>query len=264
MLKVKFLALILASFFVSPLVLAETARETPVVKVIKEASPAVVNISTERLVRLESHPFWGPYGNLFDQYFNDYNKTVIGTFKTQNLGSGVLVSKDGLLVTNAHVVNMANKVFVTLQSGESYEARLLGTDVYNDIALLKIDAGKNLPALRPAKDALLGETVVAIGSPFGLQNSVSSGIISGIKRNFGISATGHVFKDLIQTDAPINPGNSGGALINLEGELAGINLAVVENAQNIGFAISSGKIQNMLDEYEKVKESRILKIKESF
>ena len=252
------MALIL--LFLCPAAFAESARETPVVKAVREASPAVVNISTEQLVRLEGHPYWGPYGNLFDQYFNEYSKTVIGTFKTHNLGSGVFVSSNGLFVTNAHVINMANKIFVTLQTGESYEARLIGTDLNNDIALLKIDAGKNLPFLKLAPNVLLGETVVAIGNPFGLQNSVSSGIVSGTKRNFGAAASGHVFKDLIQTDAPINPGNSGGALINLDGELAGINLAVVENAQNIGFAISADKISKMLQEYEKVKKNRILKI----
>lgn len=260
----KFFAFIVSALLLAPALFAESVRETPVVEAIRRASPAVVNISTESLARLEAHPFWGPYGNLFDQYFHDYNKSVIGTFKTQNLGSGVLVSEKGLLVTNAHVVHMANKIFVTLQTGESYEARLLGMDVYNDIALLEIDAGRNLPALKLAETTLLGETVVAIGNPFGLQNSVSSGIISATGRDFGASAIGHVFKDLIQTDAPINPGNSGGALINLDGELTGINLAVVLNAQNIGFAVSSRKIRAMLQEYEKIKENRILQITESF
>ncbi len=259
--KIKFAALVLAFSLSAVPAFADSARETPVVKAVRSASPAVVNISTEQIVLLERHPFWGPYGNLFDQYFHDYNQTLTGTYRTQNLGSGVLVSKDGLFVTNAHVVNMASKIFVTLTTGESYEARIIGTDVYNDIALLKIDAGKNLPALKLAEDVMLGETVVAVGNPFGLQNSVSAGIVSGTKRNFGLSG-GHVFQDLIQTDAPINPGNSGGALLNLDGELVGINLAVVANAQNIGFAVSSEKIRAMLAEYEKVKKSRILQVQE--
>ena len=235
---------------------SENARETPVVRVIRQCAPMVVNIGTERTVLLQQNPFWGAYGGQFDQFFNDpFNQFTqnIGTMKLRSLGSGVLVSDDGLIVTNAHVVGMASKIFVTLQNGQTKEAQLVGMDNENDIALVQIpDAGKT-PHMELSEDVLIGETVVAIGNPWGLQNSVSAGIVSGTGRTFSAGPQAHVFNDLIQTDASINLGSSGGALINLEGKLAGINFAVVENAQGLAFAVPSYKIRKMLLEYEKIK-----------
>ena len=162
-------------------------------------------------------------------------------------------SSDGLIVTNAHVVGMASKIFVTMQSGESKEAVLLGTDNTNDLALLRIKIDKPVPYMELAKDVLVGETVISIGSPLGLQNSVSAGIVSGTSRTFYTQPQIESLKDLIQTDASINQGSSGGALINLEGKLTGLNLAVVQNAQGLGFAVPAEKIKKMLTEYEKVR-----------
>lgn len=231
----------------------ENVRITPVVKAVQQASLCIVNIGTEQRILLRQHPFWGAYGNVLDEFWRESQQGIVGTLKTQSLGSGVVVSKDGLIVTNAHVIHMASKIFVNFQDGAVYEAKLLGTDLRNDLALLKIEAPQDLPYLTLADDVILGETVVSIGSPLGLQSSVSSGIISGIGRTFTVSMGSHTFSDLIQTDAPINPGSSGGALVNLEGKLTGINLAVVQNAQSIGFAIPAQKIKSLLAEYERIK-----------
>lgn len=236
-------------FFASP-ALADSARMTPAVKVIQRCAPAVVNISTEQLVLLRQNPFWGAYGTQLDDYFNQYSKNYVGAMKFPSVGSGVLVTDDGIIVTNAHVIHMANKIFVTFSDGSTQEAALLGTSVDDDLALIKVKNPKAKP-VPLAHDVMLGETVIAIGNPLGLQNSVSTGVISGTSRSFA-SSSSRAFTDLLQTDASINPGSSGGALLNLDGELEGINLAVVQNAQNIGFAVPAKKVQSMLEEYRKV------------
>lgn len=249
-------ALFLVMTLACPAAHAESVRETPVVKAIQKCAPMVVNISTERTLTLQQNPFWGAYGGQLDAFhLNNLNQFTqnIGTLNTQSLGSGVLVSEDGLIVTNAHVASMASKIFVTLQNGENKEATLIGMDNQNDLALIQIPSPKPLLHIELADNVLIGETVVTIGNPLGLQNSVSAGIVSGIGRTFTAAPPAtQVFNDLIQTDASINQGSSGGALINLEGKLLGINFAVVQNAQGLGFAVPADKIQKMLDEYRKI------------
>lgn len=239
---------------------AEDVRETPIVKAIQKSAPAVVNIGTEQLVLLGPHPVWGTYGGQLDQFYSNFFSThspfAIGNIKIQSLGSGVLVSRDGLIATNAHVVGMASKIFVTLQSGESKEAVLIGTDNENDIALLQIKTDKETPFVELSQDAIVGETVVSIGSPMGLQNSVSAGIVSAVNRTLQTQPQVGSLKDLIQTDAPINQGSSGGALINLEGKLTGLNLAVMDHTQGLGFAVPAWKVKKMLEEYEKVRSNQ--------
>jgi serine protease Do len=227
-------------------------RNTPVVQVTSRCAPSVVNISTEQVVLLRNHPFWGQYGANFDAYFGEFYREV-GTMKFPSVGSGVIVSDDGVIVTNAHVVNMANRIFVNLKDGTQHEAIVLGVSQQDDLALLKIKKAAGLRTIPMAKDVVLGETVVAIGNPLGLHNSVSTGVISGIGRAF-VTEANQAFTGLLQTDASVNPGNSGGALLNLDGELVGINLAVVEDAQNISFAIPASKVAKMLEAYEKVKD----------
>lgn len=234
---------------------AENVRETPVVKAIQKCAPMVVNISTEQTLLLRQNPFWGRFGGQFDDAYSQFLNSqmpVVGTARTQSVGSGVVVSADGLIVTNSHVVSMANKVIVTLNDGKTYPATLIGKDNENDIALIKIEPPAPLQPIKFASEPIIGETAIAIGNPLGLQNSVSAGIIGGTNRTFTTTPATHVFKDLIQTDASINIGSSGGALINLEGKLLGINMATMENAQGLSFAIPADKIQNMLDEYRKV------------
>ena len=242
-------------FFLSSSVLASklSYRETPIVKVVQKNADAVVNISTERIVFLREIPSWGEYGNEFDlffkQFFNSY--APFRTLKLKSVGSGVIVDRKGLIVTNAHVVNMATTLFVILKDGKSVEGKVVYEDANEDLAIIKIDPPEPLKEVKLGRtdDLLIGETVVAIGNPLGLENSVTAGIISGRNRTIYSSSGEVVFNDLLQTDAPINPGNSGGALLNLDGELIGINVAVVQNSQSIGFAIPVEKVKKVLERY---------------
>ena len=237
---------------------AENLRETLVVKAVRKCAPTVVNIGTEQMVQLGQNPFWGPQiGSQVDafhrNFFQDQGVIPYGTLNIQSLGSGIVMSSDGLIVTNAHVAGMASKLFVTMPNGDKSQATLLGTDNLNDLALLKINASKDLPYLQIADDVLIGETVISIGNPMGLENSVSAGIVSGTNRTFYTQPQVESLKDLIQTDASINQGSSGGALVNLDGKLTGMNVAMVQNAQGLGFAIPAKKIKHMLEEYEKIR-----------
>ncbi len=169
------------------------------------------------------------------------------------LGSGVIVSEDGVIITNNHVIRGADKLRVKLNDEREYDARILGTDEATDLAVLKIDVeGQSLPAVGFADSDQLevGEWVVAIGSPFGLDNSVTQGIISAKGRTVTPRETGVSFEDYIQTDAAINPGNSGGPLLNLEGQIVGINTAIASRTggyDGIGFAVPSNTVKNVLE-----------------
>ncbi|MCM8760926.1 MAG: trypsin-like peptidase domain-containing protein [Candidatus Omnitrophica bacterium] len=244
---------------------AESPRLTPVVKVVKKWGPSVVNISTERLAIIQHNLFQGMYGTAFEEFFrqNPAAMIPIGTMKLKGIGSGVIVSEDGLIVTNAHVVHMANKIYVILADGKATEAEVFAVSPADDIAILKITPPEELHAIKFAQDVMIGETVVAIGNPFGLENSVSAGIISGTNRSFSAGQPGQMmtFNNLIQTDASINLGSSGGALFNLDGELVGINLAVVQGAQSIGFAIPASRIREILEEYKEIKSKQPVRIK---
>jgi serine protease Do len=229
----------------------ESPRNSPVVKVVKEWSPSVVNISTERVVLLkQQQPYQQAYAGAFDEFFKQNAQQAVSTMKLKGIGSGVIVSKDGLIVTNAHVVNMASKIYVILSDGVTAEATVPAASPSDDIAILKITPPENLKPIKIADDVMIGETVVSIGNPFGLENSVSAGIISGTNRSFSLPMQNLNFTGLLQTDASINIGSSGGALLNLEGELVGINLAVVQGAQSIAFAIPAPRIKDILRQYD--------------
>ena len=173
--------------------------------------------------------------------------------KLNGIGSGVVVSKDGLIVTNAHVINMASRVFIIFSDGKVLTAELAAINPGNDLAILKIEPPKVLKPIKLAKEVIVGETVVSIGNSLGLQNSVSAGIVSGTNRTIASQAAQNAFTGLIQTDASINQGSSGGALLNLDGELAGISLGLVQSAQGVGFAIPSYKIKSILQDYRDAK-----------
>ena len=229
-------------------------RFTPIVKVIKEWEPSVVNISTERTVLLQTQPFWREYGGIFNEAQNQFQQQTIGTLNLKSLGSGVLISEDGLIITNAHVVNMASKVYITFYDGTQKEATVAATSQKDDIALIEVNPSPKIKPVKIANDVMIGETVIAIGNPLGLENSVTVGVVSGLNRQITDNATGKViFSGLIQTDAAVNPGSSGGALLNLDGELVGINLAVIQTAQSISVAISYAKIKSILQEYEELR-----------
>ncbi|MFH1846995.1 MAG: trypsin-like peptidase domain-containing protein [Candidatus Omnitrophota bacterium] len=230
----------------------ESLRETPIVRVVRQTAPGVVNISTERIVLLRQNPFWGRYGQEFDKFFNEhFSNFFVKPMKLKSVGSGVIVDVRGLIVTNAHVVNMASKIYIILNDGTTVEGEVLGVNQQEDVAIIKIIPPYVLKPVTFAKkgDIIIGETVVAIGDSMGLQNSVTAGIVSGTNRQFISKQYGRLHSGLIQTDAPINPGSSGGALLNLEGELIGINLAVIQEVENIGFAIPVAKIIDIMNEF---------------
>ena len=233
---------------------AEGVRHTAVVDVVRNWSPSVVNISTEKIVLLRRQPFWGDYGDAFDSFFKEFYGPAqqFRAVRLRSIGSGVILHPEVLTVTNAHVINMASTVFAVFQNGKTVGGRGVLINQRDDLAFVKIDPPFPLKpvTLADQNDIMTGETVVAIGNPYGLGNSVSVGVVSGTSRFFALPSSRHVFTDLIQTDASINVGSSGGALLNLDGQLVGINLAIIQNAQNIAFAVSPGKIKEGLNFYE--------------
>ncbi len=210
------------------------------VEIAKRDTPAVVNISTTTIVRQRRPsnrrrrptPFDEFFGQdeFFDRFFGEMPERDL---KQQSLGSGFIVDEEGYILTNNHVVENADDIKVTLADGRSYQAEVRGADPKTDIALIKIDAENHLPvAVLGDSDALeVGEWVMAIGNPFGLKHTVTVGVVSAKGRTIGTGP----YDDFIQTDASINPGNSGGPLINMKGEVVGINTAII--GQGIGFAI---------------------------
>ena len=220
---------------------------------LKDVTPAVVNISVQTRAAIEENPlFRDPF---FRHFFNLPDQAAR---PERSVGSGVIVdAAQGFVITNYHVIKDAQQVIVTLKDRRQFQAKLVGTDPGTDIALLKIDA-KNLQALRLGDSDLLnvGDFVVAIGNPFGLGQTVTSGIVSALGRS-GIDIEG--YEDFIQTDASINPGNSGGALVNLKGELVGINTAIVAPTGanvGIGFAVPSVMVKAVLDQIVRFGEVR--------
>jgi serine protease Do len=211
-------------------------RRTTAVQVVEHSSPAVVNITTEQVVR-QSGPFQPFSGDpFFDRFFQDFFEPR-GRGTQENLGSGVVIDGDGHVLTNEHVVARATRIRVSLVDGREFDASLIGADPNNDIAVLRVDTQEKLPWIPPgtSSDLMVGEPVIAIGNPFGLSHTVTTGVISALDRS--IRAEDRVYHGFLQTDASINPGNSGGPLLNAEGKLIAINTAVYNRAQGIGFAI---------------------------
>ena len=215
------------------------ARRTPVVIVAHNVLPSVVNIQTEATIRRrEIDPFFDPFG-----IFGGGNQSYT------SLGSGFIWSGDGIIVTNSHVVEGASRVTVMFNDGTELRARLIGVDPDSDLAVLRVDA-KNLAAapIGTSSDLMIGETVVAVGNPFGLSGTVTTGVVSALGRSVPSKEQGRTFTDFIQTDASINPGNSGGPLVNIEGRVVGINTAILGNAQGIGFAIPVDRARKVIQD----------------
>lgn len=213
--------------------------------IVQKAGPAVVKIETEIKTQGRYDPFFN------DPFFRDFFGDLFESRPEvrSGLGSGFFISKDGYIVTNDHVVRGASKINVYLSNKqEPYEAELIGSDEQLDLAVLKINAGSNLPYLEfgDTNELEVGSWVIAIGNPYGLDHTVTVGVISAKGRP--ITIDGNQFKDLLQTDASINPGNSGGPLINLQGKVIGINTAINAQAQGIGFAIPSSTVTQVLDQ----------------
>ncbi len=229
----------------------ELNRETAVVKAVREVSPAVVNISSAYEVRKRTSPFSGFGLNpFFDEFFKDFfDPRFERRQQSTSLGSGVIIDGEkGLILTNAHVIQKTGTIKIVLQDEREFEARIVGTDPDSDLAVLKIDSEDRLPAINMgnSEDLMIGETVIAIGNPFGFSHTVTTGVISAVNRS--IRAQDRVYHDFIQIDASINPGNSGGPLLNINGDLIGINTAIYAKAQGIGFAIPIGKARKIISD----------------
>jgi serine protease Do len=222
-------------------------RRTVTVEVVERAGPAVVNITTERIVASAS-PFQHP-GNdpLFDRFFEDFFEPRVPQ-AVQSLGSGVVIDADRHILTNEHVVGQASRIRITLADGREFDATLIGADPNNDIAVLRAETKEKLPwiPLGTSRELMVGEPLIAIGNPFGLASSVTTGVVSALDRS--IRSESRVFHGFIQTDASINPGNSGGALLDAEGRLIGINTAVYNGGQGIGFAIAADVAARVVNE----------------
>jgi serine protease Do len=218
-------------------------RRTKVVEAVERASPAVVNISTSQVV--ERTPFPRRSDPFFDEFFRDFFEGRPQRSEQTSLGSGAIVDAKGTILTNAHVIQRGSRIRVTLVDGREFDATLVGADADSDLAVLHIDAA-GLPAvtLGTAADVMIGETVIAIGNPFGLSHTVTTGVVSAVGR--ALRSEERTFSDFIQTDAAINPGNSGGPLLNIRGELIGINTAIYGKAEGIGFAIPVDRARRIM------------------
>ncbi len=213
------------------------------------SSPSIVNISTVKIIngggRVFRHFSQKPFGN--DEFFNRFfGSQPQREYKQKSLGSGFIVDKDGYIVTNNHVVENTDEIRVILQDGKEYDAEIVGRDKNTDLALIKITPETKLPALELGDSDKLkvGKWVVAIGNPFGLGHTVTAGIVSAKGRVIGSGP----YDDFIQTDTSINPGNSGGPLLDLEGNVVGINTAIIQNGQGIGFAIPSNLAKGIIEQ----------------
>lgn len=239
------LCLFCGDVFGAPIPEPSAVRMTPTVKAVRKALPWVVSIGTTQQIIQVNDPF-----SLFFTDFFSQPRRVFTKFSP--LGSGVIVDAAGLVVTNYHVVRRASALEVQLWDGTSLRAQVVGYDINSDLCLLKLSsaaAETPLPELTAAEfaavdDLFLGESVIAIGNPFGLGHSVATGVISALNRSF--QEGDFFFENLLQTDAAINPGNSGGPLVNLDGQLVGINQAIRADAQGIGFAIPLSHIEHFL------------------
>ncbi|BDG09767.1 peptidase [Anaeromyxobacter paludicola] len=217
---------------------------------MEKVRAAVVNVSAEELVRIRV-PSQRQGGDVADLLFGDlferprYRKG----YQVTSLGSGVIVSPEGYVLTNNHVVERGARFRVGLLDGRELTAKVVGTDPSSDLAVLKLEAQERMPFVAPGRsdDLLIGETVIAIGNPFGLSHTVTTGVVSAVHRNF--KAGDRTLFDFVQTDASINPGNSGGPLLNIDGQLIGINTAILgDRNAGIGFAIPIDRARRVAED----------------
>ena len=219
--------------------------------------PSVVNISTTQTIKTKGNqlPFKFPPGSPFEEMFKDFDQPT--ERKASSLGSGFIINKNGTIITNNHVINNAEDIVVRVGDKE-YEAKVLGADPYSDLAVLKIETSEKFTPVKfgNSDKARVGDWVVAIGNPFGLGGTVTSGIISARNRDINLTR----YDDFIQTDASINQGNSGGPLFNLDGDVIGINTAIIAPGQSgsigIGFAIPSNAASNVINQLIKYGETK--------
>ncbi len=229
------------------------SRRNAITRAIERVAPAVVGINVIQVREYRArNPIWN------DPFLRDFFPSRIYRQKVENLGSGFIISPDGYIVTNEHVIHNATEILVTTTTGDQMQAQIVGADYYSDIALLKVDA-KNLPYLEMGNSdsVIIGEWVIALGNPFGLfsnndQPSVTVGVVSATNRDFSRNPEGRVYKDMIQTDASINRGNSGGPLVNSLGQVIGMDTMIFTEggggSLGIGFAIPINRIKQIIEE----------------
>ncbi|MCH7896944.1 MAG: DegQ family serine endoprotease [candidate division NC10 bacterium] len=230
------------------------------VEVAERLKPSVVNINTTQKVqtsRRQIEPFFrGPFREFFgEEFFERFFKRP-RNFERRSLGSGVIVDAKGYILTNNHVVEQADEIQVTLVDERSFRAKVIGTDPKTDLAVIQIEEATDLhpAALGDSSKMRTGDFVIAIGNPFGLSHTVTVGVVSATRRaGMGITA----YEDFIQTDASINPGNSGGPLLNIDGEVIGINTAILASGQGIGFAIPINLAKEIMEQL--IKEGQVVR-----
>jgi serine protease Do len=224
------------------------SRRSEIVQVVEKAAPAVVNISAEQTLRRRP--------SLLDDFFFGFDSRRERS--SQSLGSGSIIDPKGIIVTNDHVVSGASKITAMTKTGMELECEIVGSDSDNDLAVLRVrKASVVLPALKlgSSSDLMIGETIVAIGNPFGLSNTVTAGVVSATGRTVK-AENNQTYTDFIQTDASINPGNSGGPLVNLDGEMVGVATAIIGGAQGIGFAIPVDRTRRIVEDLLRYGEVR--------
>lgn len=230
-----------------------TSRRTAITRAVEVASPAVVSVNVTQVQNVRARdPFWDPWM----EFLHGRQRTRIFQREVQSAGSGFVISPDGYIVTNDHVVGGGTQIMIAMPDGDTYEATLIGSDRATDLALLKVDAGRPLPFLEfdAATEPMVGEWAIALGNPFGLFEASAPSVTVGV-----VSATGRDLKpqdnrfylDMIQTDAAINRGNSGGPLLNAEGRIIGVNTAIYSQSGGsvgIGFALPSARALRVIEE----------------
>ena len=227
------------------------SRQTAITNAVSIIEPTVVSVNVLKTINVRRN-----VNPILEHLFSDYFSVPLRR-EIQSVGSGVIFTDDGFIITNSHVVDGATEIKIVLHDATEYDAKLIGQDKINDIAVLKVD-GKNLPYARlgTSIDLLIGEWSIAVGNPYGFlmkdsKPSVSVGVISALDRNMTDTNEGRVFRGMIQTDAAINPGNSGGPLVNVLGEVVGINSFIISQSGGsigIGFAIPIDKVKIIVDE----------------
>ena len=235
-------------------------RQNAITRAVKIVSPAVVSVN---VIKMKKYIQRSPFNSdpFFQRFFPELYGNRIVEHPVKSLGSGFIISADGFLLTNEHVVDNAEEIIVAMSDGTEYKAELVGKDHVFDIALLKLDI-TNLPFIEfgESDDLLIGEWAIALGNPFGLfvndASTVTVGVISATNRDFS-PTEGRVFEDMLQTDAAINPGNSGGPLCNADGEVVGMNTFILTGGSKssgsvgVGFAIPSNQLQKVVEKLKK-------------
>jgi len=226
--------------------LALEAFSNSIADIAERVGPAVVNIDTVRMVKTQFPSFEDP---IFRRFFGGEPEESRRTIPQKGAGSGFIINQEGYVLTNEHVVRKTDMIKVTLSDGREFDGEVIGSDVTSDMAIVKIQAD-HLPTvtLGDSDKLRVGQIVIAIGNPYGLQQTVTMGVVSAKGRSIPAGTGGQLYRNFIQTDTAINPGNSGGPLLNIEGEVVGINTAIIPYAQGIGFAIPINIAKRNIDD----------------